>query len=133
MGLAQLIYTSQPFGFDDAILNGILSDARRCNRRDDITGALVCRADVYLQLLEGPEAAVEAAFGRIEKDDRHQQVVRLHQREIEARLFPQWSMLHDPLHSWLWTRAEVAAGALTGATPFELLSVFERVATISAD
>ena len=60
--MIQLIYASQPFGFDAAMLNGILSDARRCNVRDEVTGALICRADVYLQLLEGPEPAVDAAF-----------------------------------------------------------------------
>ncbi|MEO1331606.1 MAG: BLUF domain-containing protein, partial [Pseudomonadota bacterium] len=50
--LTQLVYSSQPFGYDDIMLNGILNDARRCNLRDDITGALVCRHDIYLQLLE---------------------------------------------------------------------------------
>jgi Sensors of blue-light using FAD len=54
MDLIRLIYCSRPFGFDNAILNGILSDARRCNERDAITGALICRADVYLQLIEAP-------------------------------------------------------------------------------
>ena len=51
--LIQIIYMSQPFGYDEAMLAGILLDARRCNKRDGITGALVCRHDIYLQLLEG--------------------------------------------------------------------------------
>ena len=128
MALTQLIYTSQPFGFDDGMLNGILSDARRCNARDDITGALICRADVYLQLLEGPDAAVEAAFARIREDDRHLDVELLSRAPEEERLFPGWSMRDDPKHSWLWTKEEVAAGALRQATRAQLLSVFARVA-----
>jgi len=44
--LIQIIYSSQPFGFDEAMLSGILLDARRCNTRDGITGALVCRRDI---------------------------------------------------------------------------------------
>ena len=128
MALMQLIYASQPFGFDDAMLNGILSDARRCNARDDITGALVCRADVYLQLLEGPPAAIDAAFARIGQDDRHQDVTLLSRAAVEARLFPGWSMRDDPARSWLWTREQVAAGALPRAGRADLLSVFERVA-----
>jgi len=58
--LIQLVYASKPFGFDTATLNAILSDARRLNPANAITGALICREDLYLQLLEGPEPAVEA-------------------------------------------------------------------------
>ncbi len=36
--MKQLIYRSQPFGFDRATLAGILSGARRNNRRDDRHG-----------------------------------------------------------------------------------------------
>ncbi len=128
MELMQLIYTSQPFGFDDGILNGILSDARRCNARDEITGALICRADVYLQLLEGPEAAVAAAFSRIAKDNRHLEVIRLSYHPVVERLFPGWSMRDDPSHTWMWTQEEVKAGALRSADHSALLSVFARVA-----
>ena len=127
MELTQLVYTSQPFGFDEGMLNGILSDARRYNLRDDITGALVCRADVYLQMLEGPTAAVDAAFARIGLDDRHQEVTLLYRRPVAERLFPGWSMRDDPGHTWLWTREEVSAGALVRATEPQLLSVFARV------
>lgn len=130
--LTQLIYASQPFGFDEGMLNGILSDARRCNLRDDVTGALICRSDVYLQLLEGPEAAVDAAFSRISTDDRHQEVLRLSRETVSERLFPGWSMRDDPKHTWLWTREDVAAGALARASRPELLSVFARVARAGA-
>lgn len=128
MDLIQVIYASQPFGFDDSVLNGILVEARRCNERDDITGALVCRADLYLQYLEGPEAAVEAAFARITGDDRHLEVTRLVSAPITARLFPKWAMLDDPARSWMWTQAEVADGAVTRASAADVISVFERIA-----
>ncbi len=127
MELVQLIYTSHPFGFDEGALNGILSDARRCNRRDDVTGALICRADAYLQMLEGPGPAVDATFARIRKDDRHVDVQLLYRRPVAERLFPGWSMRDDPSHTWLWTKEEVAGGALSRATAAELLSVFGRV------
>ncbi len=58
--LLQLTYASRPLGYDSAMLTGILFDARRCNARDGITGALICRDDLFLQLPERPEAAVEA-------------------------------------------------------------------------
>jgi hypothetical protein len=126
--LIQLVYASRPFGFDAAMLNGILSDARRLNPANDVTGALICRADLYLQLLEGPKDAVEATFARIAKDDRHVDVQRLVSRTIDQRLFPDWAMRDDPARSWMWTQKEVDSGALDRATEAEVVAVFERLA-----
>jgi hypothetical protein len=128
LSLIQLVYASKPFGFDQAILNGILSDARRLNPANDVTGALICRADLYLQLLEGPKSAVEATFARIAEDDRHLEVQRLVSRPIEQRLFPDWAMRHDPARSWMWTQEEVDNGAIERATEEEVVAVFERLA-----
>jgi hypothetical protein len=132
MDLIRLVYASRPFGFDQGMLNGILMDARRCNMRDDITGALVCRADLYLQYLEGPAPAVEAAFARIVRDDRHLEVMRLESSPITSRLFPQWAMRDDPPRSWAWTQDEVANGALTRATAEEVVGVFIKIAEEAA-
>ncbi len=128
MTLHRLIYVSRPFGFDTAILGGILLGARRNNRRDGLTGALICRADIYLQLLEGPVPAVEAAFGRIVADDRHCDIERLTSGPVADRLFPAWEMLDDPARSWLWSAAEVAQGMVSAAAPAILGAVFARVA-----
>ena len=81
MGLFQVIHPSRLFGFDTGIPNKILLDARRLNARDDRTGALICRADSYLQLLEGPEAPVRQTMERIKRDDRHLEV-KMHGAEM---------------------------------------------------
>ena len=128
MSMIQLIYASRPFGFDDSILNAILMDARRCNERDDITGALICRADLYLQLLEGPQDAVDAAYRRIAKDDRHLEIRLLSRREVNERLFPDWAMRDDPARSWMWTQQEVKAGVVQRATADDVIGIFERLA-----
>ena len=128
MMMTQLIYWSQPFGFDDAMLGGILIQARRNNVRDGLTGALIVRHDLYLQLLEGPAAAVDRTFGRIRDDNRHLAVTLLCRAEVPARMFPEWSMRDDPAQSWLWTAKEVEAGALERATPAEVVAVFGRLA-----
>ncbi len=127
MAVFRLIYASQPFGFDDAMLNGILMDARRANTRDDITGALICRADIYLQLLEGPKEAVLAAYERIGKDDRHAGVQLLLSEDVDERMFGKWAMLDDPARTWMWSQAEVAKGAVENATGPEVIAVFERL------
>ncbi len=126
--LVQLIYASRPFGFDDGMLNGILISARRNNLRDDITGALICRSDIYLQLIEGPEAAIEAAFSRIARDNRHDEVRRCVKAPITQRLFPAWAMRDDPARSWMWSMSEVDDGVIARATREDLLAVFARLA-----
>lgn len=127
MDLVRLVYASQPFGFDDAILSGILHDARSRNLRDGITGALICRADLYLQLLEGPAAAVEATYRRILCDDRHLDVRLLARSESPERLFGRWAMRDDPAQSWMWTPAQVAGGAVDRASPGEAIGLFAQL------
>ena len=129
MKLIQIIYVSQPFGFDNSRLNGILSDSRRNNLRDEVTGALICRADAYLQLIEGPEGAIRDTYARIASDDRHANVNLLFEEPVNDRVFPGWAMRDDPARSWMWTQAQVAAGAIAKATRPELLAVFERLKT----
>lgn len=125
--LVRLIYSSRPFGFDQAVLNGVLMSARRNNSRDQITGALVCRGDLYLQWLEGPAAAVSAAFDRIAGDDRHLEVRRRLAAPASERLFAAWAMRDDPPRSWMWSAEAVAAGALEHATESDFLNVFSRL------
>lgn len=124
MDLHQIIFSSQPFGYDAAILSGVLLDARRCNERDGITGALICRRDIFLQLLEGPEAAVYSAFERISRDDRHIGVALRTSAPVADRMFGDWAMLHDPLKSWLWTEQDVANGAVERASLDDIKDVF---------
>jgi hypothetical protein len=127
MSLIQLIYASTPFGFDNPTLNQILSVARRNNARDDITGALICRADLYLQLLEGPRAAVTTTFHKILADDRHLDVMLIGSSDIKTRMFPKWHMKDDPAQSWMWTQEQVAAGALEQASEEDVRAVFARL------
>jgi Sensors of blue-light using FAD len=129
MTMVQLIYSSQPFGYDDLSLSGILASARQNNRRDNITGALICREDLYLQMLEGEPDVIKDLFARIIRDDRHTSVVKLVSTDIEARLFPGWAMRHDPARSWMWTPEEVAAGVLSRVAPEDIRRIFTRLAS----
>lgn len=133
MGLFRAVYTSRPFGFDAGMLNGILTDARRANLRDEITGALICRADIYLQWLEGPEDMVRAAVARIKRDDRHLEVAVHIEEPATERVFGDWEMLHDPAATWIWTQEEVRDGAVERATPEELVGFFMKLRAIAAN
>ncbi len=127
MSLLQLIYASTPFGFDNPTLNQILSVARRNNLRDGITGSLICRADLYLQMLEGPRSSVTATFNRILNDDRHLDVVLIGCGDAKKRLFPDWHMRDDPAQSWMWTQEQIAGGAIEASSEDDVRAVFTRL------
>ena len=128
MTCTQLIYASQPFGLDEFTLGSILTSARAHNKRNGITGSLICRRDLFLQMLEGEAEAVESTYARILRDGRHSGATRLYFGEATERLFAGWDMRHDPMRSWMWTREQVESGAVRRATPEEALGVFHRVA-----
>jgi hypothetical protein len=109
------------------MLAGILSAARRNNPQLGITGALVCRQDIYLQLIEGPAEAIDALYARICEDDRHANVELLLSEVADERMFPNWAMLDDEAPSLFWSAADIAAGALEPASPEELLAPFIRL------
>ena len=128
MVLSRIIYCSQPFGYDQPMLNGILADARTYNPKNHITGALICREDIFLQLLEGPEDKILLTYNRILNDDRHLDIELLVQEPCDDRLFPTWSMKDDPAKTWFWTKDEIDAGILTSVSKNDILGVFDRIA-----
>ncbi len=129
MSLVQLVYVSRPSAYDHAIVDDILATAWSNNLRDDITGALICREDIFMQMLEGPEKAVMATYAGIRADHRHHDVTLRSLRPVSGRLFPAWAMRDDPAESWMWSQAEVDAGMVDRAPQADLLAVFTLIAS----
>lgn len=71
---------------------GILAKSQDNNARVGVTGALMFNAGCFAQVLEGPQAAVEDTFERIQQDERHGEVSLLAFGPAPARSFPNWSM-----------------------------------------
>ncbi|SEK46930.1 Sensors of blue-light using FAD [Sphingomonas palmae] len=88
--MLQLVYISSVAQRAD--LPSILAKSRINNRRDNITGLLYSDGVRFLQALEGPALAVETAYERIRQDPRHNALVILSRREVEAREFGDWAM-----------------------------------------
>lgn len=128
MSLLRIVYSSEPFGYDDTTLAGILLDARRCNARDGVTGALICRREVFLQLLEGPEREVLATFARIGRDDRHMDVALHLSAPASERMFGDWAMLHDPARSWLLPKPGAVVDSAQRFTPAQAMGIFQALA-----
>lgn len=91
--MRQLIYTSTstaPAGKAD--LDGILEQSRHNNAIDGITGLLWSDGTRFMQVIEGPEVSVEAAFARIQADSRHRDIDVHRDAPVEQREFGDWTM-----------------------------------------
>ena len=125
--LKHLIYYSVPTTFDEETIEEILLKSRQNNAQSNVTGALICRSDLYFQYLEGPVDEVHKTFKKIELDDRHKNIQKIKEDETTRRLFASWAMREDPVKSWMWTRTEVKTGILTRIKPKEAFEAFERL------
>ncbi len=89
-------YSRNHIASDEALfasnVEDILAKSRVNNQRDEITGALLFNAGCFAQVLEGSLERVEAAFERIQQDERHGDVSLLALDPIHHRSFPNWAM-----------------------------------------
>ena len=97
MFLVRLIYVSEIseyFTPDD--IESILTTARKCNTAKDVTGLLCFNRKYFLQCLEGSRTNVNQIYHKILNDKRHQRIIMLDYKEINAREFDKWSMGYMP-------------------------------------
>lgn len=73
-------------------LEEILRKSRRRNEERGISGVLLHSNGTFMQIIEGPERAVESLFEVISMDPRHTGIQRLLTRRLEERQFGDWSM-----------------------------------------
>jgi hypothetical protein len=70
----------------------ILAISQRNNSRDGITGFLIFDKTWFVQILEGERAQVTETYNRIARDTRHSTATIMNVRDVQARLFPNWTM-----------------------------------------
>ena len=88
--IRQLLYRSgQLYEFTPSCMQQLLSRARVRNSEQGITGMLLHFDGLFMQLLEGPVAVVDALYARIATDPRHCEVRLLVRGEVRKPLLPQ--------------------------------------------
>lgn len=98
--LERLIYISEALpGLTENGVRKIVNMAHLRNQMANITGLLVHDDGYFLQILEGEPHEVEATYGRISKDKRHQNCQLLLAQPITQRAFPKWLMGFHDRHS----------------------------------
>ena len=90
-----IVYTSE-FTLDDNKADIELSDieckAKNCNPITEITGVLFYHKQRFVQIIEGERESLESLMTVLEKDNRHKNIERLVDQEINKRGFKQWNM-----------------------------------------
>tara|TARA_B100001093_G_scaffold217474_1_gene208637 strand:+ start:171 stop:512 length:342 start_codon:yes stop_codon:yes gene_type:complete len=105
------------------VLDDILTKSRSNNPAIEVTGNLIYHADLFLQLLEGPNLAVDKLYETILADNRHADIVKLRDETFNRRLFASWAMKNDSHQSWMLSRGEIAR-----MSSDEALQLFDRLA-----
>jgi len=96
--MLSLIYVSTSVKLlNDEELLDILKISRENNSSKDVTGLLLYKGGNFMQVLEGPDEAVEALYEKIKADPRHKDVNVLSREQISARQFPAWEMAFQNL------------------------------------
>lgn len=89
----QIIYISQArTPLTSAELSMLLLKSRVNNDVLDVTGMLIYRDGSIMQLLEGEADNMIPLFSTISEDPRHHAIQVLHRADVDARVFPGWSM-----------------------------------------
>lgn len=91
----RLVYRSRStINEDDRVaeLGDIFATARKSNKHQGITGALMVLGNGFAQTLEGAQPQVRALYEEISKDTRHSDVELLSTEESAPRLFGHWAM-----------------------------------------
>lgn len=110
--MKRMIYCSQAnIDFSPDELVELLELARIKNTESGLTGMLLYCSQSFLQMLEGDPLSLESTYGRIIADGRHSNLRLLMNVNIDARLFPDWTMGFEHIDD------EELAEGLAGFTP----------------
>ena len=93
MNLVQIIYASRTCrSLDQGEIIDILRKSQAKNQKNKISGLLLYCNGQFLQLIEGPEKAVNELFDTISNDSRHNGIEIIHKTNVESMVMPTWAM-----------------------------------------
>ena len=125
--LKQVIYVSEKTDTSSNSLTDIYDISQRNNSENGISGCLLIGSNSYLQLLEGPDLAVENLYSKIAKDSRHKKVKKLFEQHIDKKLFSSWSMKFAPFNNIEWGNKDFDAGKFQNISAAAAIKVFESI------
>ena len=128
--LKQVIYVSEKTDTSSDSLTDIYDISQKNNPKSEISGCLLVGSNSFLQLLEGPESAVDKLYSKIKLDSRHKKVKKLYDQQIEEKLFSSWSMKFAPFNNIKWENKEFDAGNFQNMNCTGAVKAFESIREI---
>ena len=125
--LKQVIYVSEKTDTSSDSLTDIYDISQKNNLKSGISGCLLIGSNSYLQLLEGPDSAVENLYSKIKMDSRHKKVKKLFEQHIEEKSFSSWSMKFAPFNNIEWGCKEFDAGKFQNISATAAVKVFKSI------
>ena len=93
-GMKRIKYISRfakDLGRED--IDALIARSAEKNATLEITGFLMTSGQLFMQVIEGPDAHVDDLFKNIAQDGRHQDILILeYETDVRERYFPDWSM-----------------------------------------
>tara|TARA_B100001939_G_scaffold233774_2_gene201482 strand:+ start:89 stop:496 length:408 start_codon:yes stop_codon:yes gene_type:complete len=90
--VAKTYLSQSKLDWTDEAIDELLERSKRNNATRKITGAMIYANGYFMQLIEGPQIAVDELYSAIEADPRHEVLSLLHNQEIKDRHFSDWAM-----------------------------------------
>ena len=90
--VAKTYLSQSKLDWTDEAIDELLERSKRNNATIKITGAMIYANGYFMQLIEGPQIAVDELYSAIEADPRHEVLSLLHNQEIKDRHFSDWAM-----------------------------------------
>lgn len=128
-----LVYLSTSVNeFDEDELSKLLEVARERNKAKNISGMLLFLNGLFIQVLEGGNTAVDALFNKIRFDNRHKNVLKLYEEEIEERIFDFWSMAYakstkEELNEFGYFTLDEIKEIIEGVASYETIKILKSI------
>ena len=90
--VAKTYLSQSKLDWTDEAIDELLERSKRNNATRKITGAMIYANGYFMQLIEGPQIAVDELYSAIEADPRHEVLSLIHNQEIKDRHFSDWAM-----------------------------------------
>lgn len=90
--MRRIVYISTASGLSADQIGELVESAQRNNAGREITGFLIYNGRNFLQMIEGPKAALMSLMSTLARDPRHSGMLTLIDEPIEDRSCPEWSM-----------------------------------------
>ena len=104
--MRRIVYISTAADLSTVEVAQILESAQRNNAQREITGFLLYNGRNFLQLIEGPNAALMSLMSMLRRDPRHSGMLTLIDEPIDERSCAGWSMHHMKLSHDMGLRRE---------------------------